>query len=115
VIGTVVIGALVWLWMAHLRRPLLSEVEGTPAAEVGSADGSPVVLAPAAAPVLDTSNDPPASAPVLDPVEAEVVPARPVPASSATTPAKKPAAKTPAAKKPTKPVAAEPPASAESS
>ena len=73
VIGTVVIGALVWLWMAHLRRPLESEVEGATAAQVGSADRSPVAVAPEPAPVLDRSNDPPATAPVPDPVATEVV------------------------------------------
>lgn len=90
VIGTVVIGALVWLWMAHLRRPAIAEAEGTAAAQVGSADGSPVVIAPETGPVLDTSNDPPASAPVLDPVQAEVV-------SAEAPPAKKPAAAEPPA------------------
>jgi hypothetical protein len=92
VIGTVVIGALVWLWMAHLRRPLLSDSEVTTAEQVGSADGSPVVVAPQHTPVLDHSADPPAVAPVADPVEAEV---------AAAEPSTVPAAKKPTTKKPT--------------
>ncbi len=48
VIGTVVIGALVWLWMAHIRRAPLSEVE--------AAEAAPALDAPAAdPPVLDAS------------------------------------------------------------
>ena len=127
VIGTIVIGALVWLWMAHLRRPLATELEGTTAAqvgsaEVGSADGSPVVVAPDTTPRLDSSNDPPAVAPVVDPAQAEVVPATPEPTIAATEPAtkkpttKKPAATKPATKKPAaKKPAAEPPPTAEPS
>ena len=98
VIGTIVIGALVWLWMAHLRRPLLSEVEAAPAVPaVATADGTPAVVA-ASAPVLDSSATPAADAPVVDPAE-PVVAEKP-----AVTPATKPAAKKPAAaKKPTTP------------
>jgi hypothetical protein len=78
VIGTVVVGALVWLWMAHLRRSPLSEVEATPAdPAIDRADGSPVLVAPDTPPVLDPAAVPPADAPVPDPVESEVVLAEP--------------------------------------
>ena len=49
VIGTVVLGALVWLWMAHLRRAPLSEVEAAePAPAIGApADDPPPLDEPA--------------------------------------------------------------------
>jgi hypothetical protein len=88
-IGTIVVGALVWLWMAHLRRAPLSEVEAPPAVPaVAAAEGSPVVVAADTPPVLDASQVPPADAPVADPVQSEVVVADPVDA-----PAKKPTKK----------------------
>jgi hypothetical protein len=77
VIGTIVIGALVWLWMAHVRRAPLSEVEAASAERIGATEDSPVVIAPDAPPLLDASATPPADAPVIDPVESEVVIARP--------------------------------------
>ena len=53
VIGTVVIGALVWLWMAHLRRPALSEVEAAePVLAVDPTYGTPAEVTQDA-PVLD--------------------------------------------------------------
>ncbi len=90
VIGTIVVGALIWLWMAHIRRPLLSEVEATTAVPaVAPAGATPAVVA-ADAPVLDSSATPAADAAVIDPAEPEAVVAKP---------ATKPAAKKPAAKK----------------
>ena len=70
VIGTIVVGALVWLWMAHLRRPEVAEVEPTEpesARELDEAYGAPAVHAEDPTPVLDAGADPPADAPVLDP------------------------------------------------
>lgn len=84
IIGTIVVGALVWLWMAHVRRPLLSEVEAAPA--VPAAPGAAPVAPAADAPVLDASAAPPADAPVVDPTEpalAEPAPADAVPAEAA--------------------------------
>jgi hypothetical protein len=86
IIGTIVVGALVWLWMAHLRRTPLSELEAAEAApSVAAPAASPVVVAANTPPVLDASQDPPADAPVVDPVESEVALAEP-----AVKPTKKP-------------------------
>jgi hypothetical protein len=60
VIGTVVVGALVWLWMAHLRRAPLSEVEAAdPVPVLDPVDGTPAEVT-ADAPVVDPA------APVVD-------------------------------------------------
>ena len=68
VIGTIVIGALVWLWMAHLRRAPLAEVEAAqPVPAVESTDGAVTEHAAADAPVLDPAAAGTADAPVLDP------------------------------------------------
>lgn len=89
IIGTIVVGALVWLWMAHLRRTPLSELEAAEAVPaVAAPGGSPVVVAADTPPVPDTSQVPPADAPVVDPVQSEVMVAEPV-----EKPAKKPAKK----------------------
>ena len=68
VIGTIVIGALVWLWMAHIRRAPLSEVEAAEAAPVlDPAYGTGEVPIAEPAPVLDPAVDGTADAPVVDP------------------------------------------------
>lgn len=104
VIGTVVVGALVWLWMAHIRRAPLSEVEAAHAVPavvttdpVTAESEAAAAVAPAAtAPVLDTSSEPAASAPVVDP-DAPVTAVEPAVKKPV---ASKPASTTPAAKKP---------------
>ena len=68
VIGTVVVGALVWLWMAHIRRAPLSEVEAAEAAPMlDPTYGTGEVPIAEPAPVLDPAADGTASAPVVDP------------------------------------------------
>jgi hypothetical protein len=70
VIGTVVVGALVWLWMAHLRRPPLSEVEAADTRSAPGLDdayGVPTLDTGDPRPVLDTAGEPAADAPVVDP------------------------------------------------
>ena len=68
VIGTVVIGALIWLWMAHIRRAPLSEVEAAePVPALDEAYSAPVTHAEDSTPVLDASADGTADAPVIDP------------------------------------------------
>ena len=70
VIGTIVIGALVWLWMAHIRRAPLSEVEAAEAAPVldpAYGTGEVPIAEPASAPVLDPAANGTADAPVVDP------------------------------------------------
>lgn len=87
VVVTAVVGALVWLWMAWVRRG--PAPEGAVAAPAASAAVSPA----ADAPVLDASATPAAEAPVVDPT----APVADAPAA----PAKKPATrKAPAAKPP---------------
>jgi hypothetical protein len=68
VIGTVVVGALVWLWMAHIRRAPLSEVEAAEAAPVlDPAYGTGEVPIAEPAPVRDPAAAGTADAPVIDP------------------------------------------------
>ena len=68
VIGTVVVGALIWLWMAHLRRAPLSEVEAAEAAPaIDSAYGAQMEHPADDAPVLDATAAGTADAPVVDP------------------------------------------------
>jgi hypothetical protein len=68
VLGTTVVGALVWLWMAHLRRAPLGEVEAAQAAPaLDSAYGEHTERTADDAPVLDPNAAGTADAPALDP------------------------------------------------
>jgi hypothetical protein len=86
VIGTVVIGALVWLWMAHLRRGPLSEA-ATADAVVADVTGENRVVAAApdspqpSPPPLASAEPTAAEAPVVDP-EAPPASDEPRPAQS---------------------------------
>jgi hypothetical protein len=67
VLGTIVVGALVWLWMAHLRRAPLNEVEAAQAAPaLDSTYGEHAERTADDAPVLDPNAAGTADAPALD-------------------------------------------------
>ena len=45
-VGTVVLGALVWLWMAHIRRPTVDEVSVAPATAAVEPPAGPAPASP---------------------------------------------------------------------
>lgn len=105
VLGTAIVGILIWLWMTWAHRGYASEFVGVSASASGTAtakiEAAPAAPAVEAAPVVAPPAEPAAKAPAATPkaAPAKATSAK-APATAKTTPAKSPAKSTPAKKTP---------------
>lgn len=105
VLGTAIVGILIWLWMTWAHRGYASEFVGVSATASGTAtakiEAAPAAPAVEAAPVVAPPAEPAAKAPAATPkaAPAKATPAK-APVTAKTTPTKSPPKSTPAKKTP---------------